>query len=82
MVASRAVERRIVANIAMLRALAALNDVVSYEATREAVLDGVPKVTEESNVQAFQRGYQYAKRMLGEGAEARTGETGGRSAQG
>lgn len=69
-IAEHELGRRIVANIVMLGALTALSDVVSEEAMRKAVLDSVPKGTEELNMQAFQRGYEYASAMLGGGADA------------
>jgi 2-oxoglutarate ferredoxin oxidoreductase subunit gamma len=34
--------------------------VVSVEAMREAVLSSVPKGTEELNLRAFQKGYEYS----------------------
>ncbi len=69
-IAEQELGRRIVANIVMLGALAALSDVVSEEAMRQAVLDSVPKGTEELNKQAFGRGYEYAMGLLGEEADA------------
>jgi 2-oxoglutarate ferredoxin oxidoreductase subunit beta len=58
--------RRIVANIVMLGALAALTRVVSREALRQAILDSVPRGTEELNMKAFQMGYRYAMGLVGE----------------
>jgi len=69
-IAEHKLGRRIVANIVMLGALTALSDVVSEEAMRKAVLDSVPKGTEELNMQAFQLGYEYASAMLGGGGDA------------
>jgi 2-oxoglutarate ferredoxin oxidoreductase subunit gamma len=66
-VAEQELGRRIVANIVMLGALAALTDVVSKDAMRRAVLDSVPKGTEELNAKAFNRGYEYARGMIGDG---------------
>ena len=51
--------RRIVANIVMLGFFAAVTDVVSVEAMREAVRTSVPKGTEELNLRAFGKGYEY-----------------------
>nr|HID13494.1 pyruvate ferredoxin oxidoreductase [Anaerolineae bacterium] len=51
--------RRVVANIVMLGFLAAVSDVVSTEALRQAVLSTVPKGTEELNERAFETGYRY-----------------------
>ena len=51
--------RKIVANIVMLGFFAAVTDVVSVEAVREAVRSSVPKGTEEFNLKAFEKGYEY-----------------------
>ena len=51
--------RKIVANIVMLGFFAAVTDVVSVEAMQEAVRTSVPKGTEELNLEAFQKGYEY-----------------------
>ncbi|HIE38525.1 MAG TPA: pyruvate ferredoxin oxidoreductase [Anaerolineales bacterium] len=59
--------RRIVANVVMLGFLAAVTDIVSPEALRKAVLDSVPKGTEELNARAFEVGFEY-----GEGVKRET----------
>ena len=68
-IAEQELKRRIVANIVMLGALTALSGVISEEAMRKAILDSVPKGTEELNMKAFQMGYEYARGLLGEKAE-------------
>lgn len=55
--------RKMVANIVMLGFLAALDHSVSAEALRRAVRESVPKGTEEFNLQAFERGYQYGQEI-------------------
>jgi 2-oxoglutarate ferredoxin oxidoreductase subunit gamma len=60
--------RRIVANVVMLGFLVAVTDIVSPEALRQAVLDSVPKGTEELNEKAFERGFQYGQETGGERA--------------
>ena len=60
--------RRIVANIVMLGALTALTGVVSEDAMRKAILDRVPKGTEELNMKAFQMGYDYGQELLSRGS--------------
>lgn len=55
--------RKIVANIVMLGFFAAVTDVVSVEAMREAVRTSVPKGTEELNLKAFDKGYEYGQRI-------------------
>ncbi len=54
--------REIVANIVMIGALVATTGVVSRTAIEKAVLDSVPKGTEELNAKALQRGFDLGKR--------------------
>ena len=61
-IAEQELKRQIVANIVMLGALTALTAVISADAMRRAILDNVPKGTEELNMRAFQMGYDYATR--------------------
>jgi len=68
-IAEQELGRRIVANIVMMGALATLTGVVSKEAMRKAVLDSVPKGTEELNMEAFHKGCAYARGILGEGSD-------------
>ena len=48
---------RIVANIVMIGAIVKATDIVSVEAAKQAILDSVPKGTEDKNIQAFEAGY-------------------------
>jgi 2-oxoglutarate ferredoxin oxidoreductase subunit gamma len=57
--------RRIVANVVMLGFVAAVTDIASPEAIRQAVLDSVPKGTEELNERAFNAGLEYGQGMIG-----------------
>jgi 2-oxoglutarate ferredoxin oxidoreductase subunit gamma len=59
--------KRIVANIVMLGALTALGGLLSYESMKQAVLSSIPKGTEELNMSAFDKGYEYAKGLLSNG---------------
>ncbi len=54
--------RRIVANVVMLGFVAAITDIVSPEAMKSAVLDSVPKGTEELNTRAFETGFEYGQK--------------------
>lgn len=56
--------KRIVANIVMLGAVAALGNVVGYESMKKAVLDSIPAGTEEFNITAFDKGYEHGKGLL------------------
>ena len=51
--------RAVVANIIMLGFLAAVSDIVSAEALKNAVLNSIPAGTEEVNTRAFELGYNY-----------------------
>jgi len=57
--------RSIVANVVMLGFVAAVTDVVSVEALREAVRTSVPRGTEELNLRAFEQGYRYGLGVKG-----------------
>ena len=61
--------RRIVANIVMLGALTALTEVVSEAGMRKAILERVPKGTEELNMKAFQMGFDYGRGLVGSGRD-------------
>lgn len=56
--------RKIVANIVMLGAVAALGGVVTYESLKQAVLSSIPKGTENLNIGAFDKGYEYGRSIL------------------
>ncbi len=51
--------RSVVANIIMLGFLAAMSDIVSYEALRKSILDSIPQGTESLNMKAFELGHKY-----------------------
>ncbi|OQY23850.1 MAG: pyruvate ferredoxin oxidoreductase [Anaerolineaceae bacterium 4572_32.1] len=55
--------RRIVANVVMLGFVAAVTDIATPEAVKKAVLDSVPKGTEELNTRAFETGFDYGQEM-------------------
>lgn len=48
---------RIVANIVMIGAITNITKIVSYDAAKEAILNSVPKGTEDKNIKAFEAGY-------------------------
>lgn len=64
--------RRIVANVVMLGFVAAMTDIVSPEAMKKAVLDSIPKGTEELNTRAFETGFEYGRKREPVGDVART----------
>lgn len=51
---------KMMANIIMIGFLAAITEAVSLDAVRATVLSSVPKGTEEKNLKAFERGWDYA----------------------
>ena len=55
--ATKTVGLRIVANIVMIGAIVKVTEVVSVDAAKQAILDSVPKGTEDKNIQAFEAGY-------------------------
>jgi len=56
--------RRIVANVVMLGAFAAITGIVNREALKESIKANVPKGTEELNLKAFEIGYEYGKKVV------------------
>jgi len=56
--------KTIIANVVMLGAFASLTRLVDAEALRKSVLDNVPKGTEKLNLAAFEKGYNYGKKLL------------------
>ncbi len=51
--------RKMILNIVMVGFFAAVTRVVNHDAAREAVKASVPAGTEDMNLKAFERGYQY-----------------------
>ncbi|TAJ44618.1 2-oxoacid:acceptor oxidoreductase family protein [Methanofollis fontis] len=60
--AKNTLKKVIVANIVMLGALIATTGIVSEEAIERAVLDSVPKGTEDLNIRALNLGFDLGKR--------------------
>ncbi len=55
--------RRIVANVVMLGAFAAITKIVDKKALKEAIKANVPKGTEKLNSAAFEKGYEYGGKI-------------------
>ena len=51
--------RKIVANIVMLGFVTAMTDIATLEGVKKALLGSVPKGTEELNMSALMKGYEY-----------------------
>lgn len=56
--------RRLVLNIVMVGFFGAVTKLISAEALRKAVADSVPPGTEDMNLRAFDRGFEYGLRQL------------------
>lgn len=56
--------RRIVANIVMIGAFVAITGMIDQDSAIESIKDNVPKGTEELNLNAFTKGYEYGKKLL------------------
>jgi 2-oxoglutarate ferredoxin oxidoreductase subunit gamma len=63
---AREMNRPVVANIIVLGFLAAVSDLVSHDALREAVRASVPEGTEDLNLSAFDKGYAYGREQAGQ----------------
>jgi 2-oxoglutarate ferredoxin oxidoreductase subunit gamma len=59
--------RKIVLNIVMLGFFTSVTGLLNADAVRKAIKDTVPKGTEELNLQAFEKGYEYGMKKLEEG---------------
>ena len=64
------------ANIIMLGFMTAVTGAVSFESALNAVLDSVPKGTEEMNSMAFNKGCDYGFAVLKGREKKATGKTG------
>jgi 2-oxoglutarate ferredoxin oxidoreductase subunit gamma len=56
--------RRIVANIVMIGAFVAITGIMDKDVVRESIKANIPKGTEELNLNAFEKGYEYGKSLL------------------
>ena len=68
--------RKMMANIIMIGFVTSVTGLVTKEAAREAVLSSVPKGTEEMNMKAFEKGYDYGVSKLKARREKASAKTG------
>jgi 2-oxoglutarate ferredoxin oxidoreductase subunit gamma len=68
--------RKMMANIIMFGFFTAITKAVSLEAARSTVFESVPKGTEEINVTAFNKGYDYGLAVIKGRYKKATGKTG------
>ena len=61
--------KTIVANVVMLGALIAVTNLTTAEAFKNSLLNNIPKGTEKLNLTAFEKGYEYGKKLLEQYAE-------------
>ena len=66
--------RKMVLNIVMVGFVAAVTGLVSLDAARKAVLDSVPKGTESLNCTAFDKGYEYGRKLCDGNGKAEGGK--------
>jgi 2-oxoglutarate ferredoxin oxidoreductase subunit gamma len=59
--------RRLVLNIVMVGFFAGVTGKVSYQAMEKAVLDSVPRGTEDLNMRAFKKGFDHGRGLAGKG---------------
>jgi 2-oxoglutarate ferredoxin oxidoreductase subunit gamma len=50
---------KIVANIVMIGVITKITNIISIDAAKKAIIDSVPKGTEEKNIEAFDAGYNH-----------------------
>jgi 2-oxoglutarate ferredoxin oxidoreductase subunit gamma len=65
--------RRLVLNIVMVGFFAGVTKLVSFEAAERAVRTSVPKGTEDLNLRALRRGYDYAGELMAQRAASPAG---------
>ena len=58
--------KTIVANVVMLGATVALTDITTPDAFKNSLLSNIPKGTEKLNLAAFEKGYEFGKKLLEE----------------
>ncbi len=68
--------RKMMANIIMLGFLTSVTGVISLDAARRAVVESVPKGTEEMNTRAFNKGHDYGLSVLKGREKKAAGKTG------
>jgi len=68
--------QKMMANIIMVGFFTAVTQAVSLEAARRTVRDSVPKGTEEKNLKAFEKGWEYGRATLKGRAKKAAGQIG------
>lgn len=64
--------RKIVANIVMLGFITSMTEVVGYDSMKQALFDSIPRGTEELNLKAFEKGYEYGKQIKSQNTELKS----------
>ncbi len=57
--------RRIVANIVMIGAFVSITRLLDENAVKESIKENIPKGTEELNLAAFEKGFEFGKKQVG-----------------
>jgi 2-oxoglutarate ferredoxin oxidoreductase subunit gamma len=66
--------RKMVLNIVMVGFVTAVTGMVGVDAVRKAVMDSVPRGTEHLNVAAFDKGYEYGRKLVAPGGAPAEGK--------
>ncbi len=56
--------KKLVTNIVMVGFFTAVTNLISHDAMKKAVLDSIPKGTEDLNLKAFEKGYEYGMEVM------------------
>lgn len=56
--------KTIIANVVMLGALTAITNIVGKDAMKESILRNIPKGTEDLNMKAFEKGYDFGRQLV------------------
>jgi 2-oxoglutarate ferredoxin oxidoreductase subunit gamma len=56
--------KKIAANIVMLGAFVAITNILNKNTVKESIKANIPQGTEELNLKAFEKGYEYAKNLI------------------
>ena len=67
---------KMMANIIMVGFFTAVTEAISLEGARQTVRESVPKGTEEKNLKAFEKGWEYGRVTLKARAKTAAGQTG------
>jgi 2-oxoglutarate ferredoxin oxidoreductase subunit gamma len=62
---AKELHKEVVANVVMIGAICGITQIISKEVIERAILDNVPKGSEDMNRTALQKGYEVARKLKG-----------------